>query len=100
MTVANPTNTVVVPANGSTVAGGQWLDCAPPADYGGVQFWIEGLSLSRPQFLGNATPTYYGWLYQYIADTVADGVYSIYCTAVGPSGANAFSPPILVNVAN
>lgn len=101
VSVVNPAATVVLPANGSTVAGGQWFDCAPPAGYDGVQFWIDGLSLSQPQFLGDATPTYYGWLYQYIADTVTDGEYSIYCTATDPSsGANAFSPNVLVNVAN
>jgi hypothetical protein len=101
MSVANPAATVVVPANGSTVAGGQWLDCVPPAGYDGVQLWIDGLSLSRPQFLGVAMPTYYGWLFQYIKETVADGTYSIYCTAGDPSsGANAFSPTVLVNVVN
>ena len=101
MSVANPAATVVLPANGSTVAGGQWLDCVPPAGYDGVQFWIEGLSLSSPQFLGVANPTYYGWLFQYAKESVADGTYSIYCTAVDPaSGADAFSPNVLVNVAN
>jgi hypothetical protein len=101
MSVANPAATVVVPANGSTVAGGQWLDCVPPAGYDGVQFWIDGLSLSRPQFLGAAIPTYYGWLFQYTKESVADGGYSIYCTAGdSSSGANAFSPAVLVNVVN
>jgi hypothetical protein len=101
MDVANPAATVVVPANGSTVAGGQWLDCVPPAGYDGVQFWIDGLSLSRPDFLGDATPTYYGWLYQYISESVPDGTYSAYCTAGDPSsGAGAFSPTILVDVQN
>jgi hypothetical protein len=91
---------VVLPANGSTVAGGVWFDCVPPAGYNGVRFWIEGPSLSRPQFLGDATPTYYGWLFEYITETVADGYYSIYCTAGSPSGGNAFSPTVLVNVVN
>jgi hypothetical protein len=101
LTVANPEATVVVPANGSTVTGGQWLDCVPPTGYSGVQFWIDGLNLSRPQSLGAATPTYYGWLSQYTSESVADGTYSIYCTAGDPSsGANAFSPTVLVNVAN
>lgn len=101
MNVANPAATVVVPANGSTVAGGQWLDCVPPAGYDGVQFWIEGPSLSGPQFLGDATPTIYGWLYEWDTVSMTDGLYSIYCTAGDPSsGATAFSSPILVNVQN
>jgi hypothetical protein len=100
MDVANPTPTVVVPANGSTVAGSQWLDCVPPAGYDGVQFWIEGASLSGSQFLGDGGSTYYGWLYQWNTLSFTDGDYSIYCTASGPSGANAFSPTILVDVQN
>jgi hypothetical protein len=99
MEVANPAATVVVPANGSTVAGSQLLDCVPPAGYDGVQFWIEGPSLSGSQFVGAATPTYYGWLFEWNSASVADGYYSIYCTAGSPStGAAAFSPTILVNV--
>jgi hypothetical protein len=99
MDVDNPTATMVLPANGSTVAGSQWLDCVPPAGFYGVQFWIEGPSLSGPQFLADATPTYVGWLYEWGTPSVADGYYSIYCTAAGPSG-NAFSPTILVDVQN
>jgi hypothetical protein len=99
MSVANPAATMVVPANGSTVAGSQLLDCVPPAGYDGVQFWIEGPSLSGSQFVGAATPTYYGWLFEWNSASVAGGYYSIYCTAGSPStGAAAFSPTILVNV--
>ena len=74
--VANPAATVVVPAYGSTVAGSQLLDCVPPAGYDGVQFWIEGPSLSGSQFLGAATPTYYGWLFEWNSASVTDGYYS------------------------
>ena len=91
MNVANPAATVVVPANGSTVAGCQWLDCVPPAGYNGVQFWIEGPNLSGPQLLGDATATIYGWLYGWNTVSVTDGMYSIYCTAVPPSGGTASS---------
>lgn len=101
MSVANPAASLVAPANGSTVAGGQWLDCVPPAGFDGVEFWIDGLSLSTPQLLGAATRTYYGWLFQYQTGSVADGTYSIYCTASdSSSGANAFSPTALANVVN
>ena len=97
MDVANPAATVVLPGNGSTVAGSQWLDCVPPAGYDDVQFWFESLSLSGPEFLGDATPTYVGWLYEWGTPSVEDGIYGIYCTAEGPSGANAFSPIITVD---
>ena len=56
--------------------------------------------MSGPQDLGNATPTYVGWLYEWGTPSVADGFYTIYCTAGGPSGAEAIRPTILVNVEN
>jgi hypothetical protein len=96
MTVDNPAASVVAPANGSSLAYGTVLDCVPPAGYVGVSFWIEGPSLTQPQDLGNATPTYYGWVKEWGDPGVASGPYSLYCTAGGPSGANAFSPTILV----
>lgn len=96
--VDNPA--VVLPVSGARVTGSQALDCVPPAGYGGVQFWIEGGGLSSPQELGNGTLTYYGWLYAWNTASVVDEVYSIYCTAVSPSGGNATSFAISVIVAN
>ena len=96
--VDNPA--VVVPVNGARVTGSQALDCVPPAGYGGVQFWIEGAGLSSPQELGNGTLTWVGWLYAWNTTSVVDGVYSIYCTAVSPSGGIATSFAISVIVAN
>ena len=56
---------------------------------------------STPQFLGVGIPTYFGWLFQYVKESEADGTYSMYCTAEDPSsGADAFSAPVLVNVVN
>ena len=98
MVVDNPA--VALPANDATVMGSQWLDCVPPAGYGDVQFWIEGASLSGPQLLGAATPTYVGWLYEWNTASVADGAYSIYCTAESPSGAEGLSTTVSVTVAN
>ena len=92
MNVDNPAATVVLPANGATVTGYQWLDCVPPAGYDGVQFWIEGPSLSGTQFLGDATPTYVGWLYDWNTASVADGNYGIYCTAGSPLRCECVQP--------
>jgi hypothetical protein len=96
--VDNPA--LVVPRDGARVMGSQVLDCLTPADYGGVQFWIEGGSLSGPQELGNGTPSYYGWLYSWDTTNVVDGIYSIYCTASPPPGGNAISFVNSVIVAN
>ena len=96
--VDNPA--VVAPVNGASVTGSQWLDCVPPAGSGGVQFWVEGASLSGAELLGAATLTWVGWLYDWNTASVADGSYSIYCTAELPSGGNATSFAISVVVAN
>jgi len=96
--VDNPA--VVVPVIGARVTGSQWLDCVPPAGSDGVQFWIEGASLSGTQLLGATTLTWFGWLYDWNTASVADGSYSIYCTAELPSGGNATSFAISVIVAN
>ena len=57
--------------------------------------------MSGSQFLGDAISTSYGWLYDWGTPSVANGTYTIYCTAGSPStGATAFSPTILVTVAN
>jgi Bacterial Ig domain len=99
MAVVNPAATVVVPANGATLVGSQVLDCVPPASYDDVSFYIEGPNVSGSGFVGNGTPTYYGWLYEWNTTSVASGIYGLYCTAGSPStGATAISPAISVNV--
>ena len=99
MDVDNPTATVVLPGNNGTLTGNQWLDCIPPAGYGQVGFWV-GSAMNGSQDLGNATPTYVGWLYEWPTASVEDGLYTIWCTAYSASGAEAISPTILVNVEN
>jgi Bacterial Ig domain len=96
--VDNPA--VATPANGARVTGSQGLDCVPPAGYGGVEFWLEGGGLSAPQELGNGTLTWIGWLYGWNTTSVVDGVYSLYCTAVSPSGRTVPSFANQVIVAN
>ena len=96
--VDNPTATVVVPANDSTVSGNQLFDCVPPPGYGSVQFWTA-TATTAPQFMGTATSTYFGWLYEW--DTgIENGLYGITCTAYSASGAEALSPTIIVMVDN
>lgn len=98
--VANPGPTVVVPANNSTVSGSQWLDCTIPSGLSGpVQFWVRNSSGS-PQVLGTAISTEYGWLYDWNTTSVADGKYSLYCTATYPTGGSEAGTSISVTVAN
>ena len=95
--VANQGPTVVVPANDSTVSGTQVLDCvSPPGTTGAVLFQLGG-SVS---VLGEATLTYYGWLFEWNTSSVTNGAYSIYCEALYPFGGYGFGPGTSVTVAN
>jgi hypothetical protein len=97
--VANPGPTVVFPANNSTVSGSQWLDCTIPSELGGpVQFGY--FSDGFPEVLGTATPTEYGWLYDWDTASLADGTYSLYCSATYPNSYTGMGASISVTVAN
>jgi|HubBroStandDraft_6_1064221.scaffolds.fasta_scaffold66454_1 hypothetical protein len=99
VSVVNPGPTVVVPANNSTVSGSQWLDCTIPSQLTGpVQFGY--LSGGFPQVLGTATASEYGWLYDWNTASVANGTYSLYCSATYPNSSTGLGPTISVTVAN
>jgi hypothetical protein len=83
--VANGAPTVVVPSNNATVSGTQWLDCAIPPNTTGVQFWFAGVSV---QLLGNASPTVYGWLFDWDTTTVSPGTYEVFCSADYPASSS------------
>jgi hypothetical protein len=96
--VANPAPTVVVPANGSTLSGTQVLDCVPPSfTEAPVSFYVLGRGVEAG---GDATPTYYGWLYEFDTTSVANGVYTISCSATYGYGASGSGASISVTVAN
>jgi hypothetical protein len=96
--VVNPAPTIVVPVNNTTASGSQWLDCTIPAGTGApVQF--EYLSNGFPAVIGTATATQYGWLYDWDTTSLANGTYTLLCSATyqsGTGGGNSIS----VTVAN
>ncbi len=100
VTVNNAPPTVVIPANGSSVSGSQLLDCASPPATSQVQFWLSGGTLSVPQLIGSATPTIYGWVYDWTTSSVTDGGYSLYCSATYPNDGTGQGPGNAVTVAN
>ena len=100
-TVDNSPPTVVLPSNGSSVSGNQWLDCVAPSGTSGVQFWLTGGTLTSPALLGAATPTIYGWLLDWnTATSVPDGGYDLYCSATYPQAGTGQGPSISVVVSN
>jgi hypothetical protein len=96
--VANPAPTVVVPANGSTVSGTQVLDCVPPSfTEAPVSFSVTG---PGEYIVGDATQTYYGWLYEWNTTSVPNGVYAFWCSATYANGGSGSGASISVTVAN
>jgi hypothetical protein len=96
---------LLVPSNGSSVSGTTVLDASatPGLTVSGVQFEISGGSLSD-QVVGTATPSLYGWIYEWDTTTVPNGTYTLQsvATSTGPLAGTvtATSPGITVTVNN
>jgi hypothetical protein len=96
-----PTTSVVLPSNGSSLAGGQYLD-ATAFDYGSVtkvEFLLTGGSLNQA-LIATGTPTIYGWLAGWNTTTVPNGNYTLQSEAYDAAGLSGFSPGISVAVDN
>ena len=96
-----PTTSVVLPANGTSLAGGQFLD-AFASDYGTVtqvDFHLTGGTLNNT-LIATATPTYYGWLAGWDTTTVPNGTYTLQSEAFDAAGLNAYSAAITLYVSN
>ena len=95
---ANPTTSVLVPANGATLSGTTTLD-ASASNATSVEFWIAGGSYGYGKMIGTATPTYYGWVYSWNTTTVPNGSYALLSEAFNAS-ASAFSAGTTISVSN
>jgi hypothetical protein len=96
-----PTTSVIIPSNGASLAGGQYLD-ATAFDYGTltkVEFRLTGGTLSEA-LIATATPTYYGWLAGWDTTTVPDGTYTLQSVAYDAGGLSTYSAGVTVNVDN
>ena len=92
---------VLVPSNGATLSGANYLD-AEASDSPGVTkvvFELSGGSLSN-QVVATATPTIYGWLAQWASATVPNGSYSLVSVATDADGNTDPSVPISIAVDN
>ena len=92
---------VVLPADGSTLAGASHLD-ALAADAPGVinvVFEVTGGTLSN-QVVATATPTLYGWLARWNTTGVPNGSYSLQSVATDAANNTDASEPITVTVNN
>ena len=97
-TVAHPlTTTVLIPSAGATLSGTTYLDAAAP-NATTVEYLLTGGSYSN-QVIGTATPTYYGWLFDWDSTTVPNGTYTLRTEAFNSTG-HAFSPSVSFRVNN
>jgi hypothetical protein len=96
-----PTTSVVLPSNGASLAGNQWLD-AIAFDYGTltkVEYRLTGGTLNNV-VIATGTPTYYGWLAGWNTTTVPNGNYTLQSVAYDSGGLSTYSAGITVHVAN
>jgi DNA-binding beta-propeller fold protein YncE len=79
----DPTTSVLVPSSGAKVSGPISLD-ASATNAASVEFWIAGGSYGYGKVIGTATPTLYGWIYNWNTTRVANGSYLLLSDATGP----------------
>ena len=100
--VANPPTTrVSVPAPGSQLSGGQWLDASATDALGvtKVVFELTGGSLNDTP-IATAELTIVGWLAGWDTTTVPNGTYTLQSVATNAVNLSSTSPGITVTVAN
>jgi hypothetical protein len=101
ITVNNPppTTNVIVPSNGATLTGSQYLDALASNNVTTVEFHLTGGTLNNA-LIATAAPTYYGWLTSWNTTTVANGTYTLQSVAYYASGASGTSTGTTIMVNN
>jgi hypothetical protein len=100
ITVNNPapTTSVVIPSNGATLSGGNYLDANASAGTTQVQFEISGNGLTN-DVIDTAGQTGYGWIGAWDTTTVPNGTYTLQSVGTD-SGGTVTSAPITITVSN
>ena len=96
-----PTTSVVLPSNGASLAGSQYLD-AIAFDWGTltkVEFHLTGGTLNNA-LIATGTSTIYGWIAGWNTTTVPNGTYTLRSLAYDAGGLSTYSTGITVNVHN
>jgi acetyl esterase/lipase len=93
------TTTVVLPSNGATLSGAQYLDATASSGVTGIQYELSGGGLTD-SVIATATPTLYGWLASWNSTSVPNGTYTLQSVASYQGGVSGTSPGIAVSVAN
>ena len=94
-----PTTTVVLPSNGATLSGTQYLDAVASSGVTKVQYEISGGGLTD-DVIATATPTLYGWLAGWNSTSVPNGTYTLQSVASYQGGGSGTSPGLAITVSN
>ena len=89
---------IVLPSNGATLLGTQYLDVVASGATQ-VQYELTGGSLNN-QVIATAIPTIVGWAAAWNTTTVVNGTYTLNSVASYPGGVIATSTPITITVDN
>jgi hypothetical protein len=101
LTVNNPSpsTVVVLPSNGATLSGAQYLDATTSPGVTKVQYELSGGSLTD-SVIATATPSLYGWLAGWNTEAVPNGTYTLQSVASYLGGVSGASPGVKITVAN
>ena len=103
ITVSNPapSTLVVLPANGATVSGSQYLDALASPGVTQVLYEISGGPNNYVDLgISGSTPTYVGWIGSWNTASVPNGTYILNSVDSFADGASGTSPPITVVLNN
>jgi hypothetical protein len=92
-----PTTSVLIPANGAVLSGASNLD-ASASNATSVEFRLFGGGYFS-WLIGTATPTIYGWLYNWNTASVTNGSYILASEAFNSAG-SSFSSGVNFTVKN
>ena len=96
---AEPSTSILLPSNGATLSGSQYLDASAASGVIQVQFEVTGGSL-HDQTVSTATPTQYGWIAGWNTTSVPDGTYTLQSFASYSGGVTGTSSGITITVNN
>jgi hypothetical protein len=102
VTVKNalPTTAVLLPSNGATLLGNQYLDASGSPGVTQVQYELSGGPDNYVnQVISGSTPTYYGWIGAWNTRSVPNGTYTLQSVATS-NGMTGTSQGITVTVDN
>ena len=97
--IAPPTTTMLLPSNGATQSGNEFLDAGASPNVTKVVFVLTGGFVHRRVISGSG-PTLYGWIGAWNTATVPDGMYVLQSVASYANGVSAPSPGITIAVFN